>query len=287
MNLNHHLFTKSEGPRNLAKRLLAALPAMGLLLALLFLAPWYVAALLVVVFSLLGLAEFRGLLGLLPRAKISFAPLAAGALLIGGGAALLGERGLYMGFGVAALLVIGNGLLQAGSDRFEAMQQVGLGMFGLIWIPWFLDHLILVLQRPDGRSWIIFLLLVLVCNDTLAYLVGSFLGRHPLLPAVSPSKTMEGSLGGLGGSMLGALIAYYWVLAEAGTAQPLPYLLGLSLVLGLLGQGGDLLESLLKRACGAKDSGTFLPGHGGVLDRMDAFLLSPPLLFHYLLLTSA
>jgi phosphatidate cytidylyltransferase len=155
----------------------------------------------------------------------------------------------------------------------------------VVWISWFSGHLILVLQLTEGYLWLVFLLLVITLTDTFAYLVGTLFGRHVLLPGVSPSKTLEGSLGGLAGSVVGGGVALTLVLGRVGQELPLGHLVGLCIALGLLGQAGDLIESLVKRAAGAKDSGVFMPGHGGVLDRMDAFLLAPALLYYYLELT--
>lgn len=109
-------------------------------------------------------------------------------------------------------------------------------------------------------------------NDTLAFAGGKLAGRHKLYPAVSPNKTWEGSIAGMAGSVLGAF-AIKWILWPE--ADPLP-LAGFAIVGGALGQTGDLAESVFKRACAVKDSGALLPGHGGLLDRIDAFLFVAP-----------
>ncbi len=114
-------------------------------------------------------------------------------------------------------------------------------------------------------------------NDVFAYLVGMVFGRHPLFPRHSPKKSWEGFFGGMFGALCvgGAIACLSW----GGIAWPL--WLGLSLVVSVTGVAGDLVESMFKRAAGVKDSGSLIPGHGGVLDRFDAVLLSAPFVFVY------
>ncbi|HEX8940967.1 MAG TPA: phosphatidate cytidylyltransferase [Candidatus Limnocylindrales bacterium] len=121
------------------------------------------------------------------------------------------------------------------------------------------------------RAWILLLVLTVWAYDTAAYLVGSRFGRRRFLVHISPSKTYAGLAGGLAGAVLVGLAAG-WALA----GSPL-LLAGFGLLVGLAAQAGDLAESLLKRAAGAKDSGTLIPGHGGMLDRVDSFLFAAPI----------
>jgi phosphatidate cytidylyltransferase len=114
--------------------------------------------------------------------------------------------------------------------------------------------------------------------DTCAYFAGRFLGKHKLYEAVSPKKTLEGALGGLVGSVAFALLASFWFLRGS---LPVVHAVPLALVAGVLGQAGDLAESVLKRSTGIKDSGGIVPGHGGVLDRVDALLLTSVVVFLY------
>ncbi len=128
-----------------------------------------------------------------------------------------------------------------------------------------------LLQTLDqGPSWLLLSMMLAWFSDTGAYFVGKRFGKRPLLPSVSPSKTIEGSIGGLGGSVLGAYVAALTYLP----GLPLDRALILGLVIGAIGQCGDLFESLIKRSTGVKDSGSVLPGHGGMLDRIDAFLFT-------------
>lgn len=133
-----------------------------------------------------------------------------------------------------------------------------------------------------GAFLLIFPMAVAWLGDTGAYFVGHRFGKHKLLPSVSPAKTVEGSLGGLAGSMVGAAAFSAFILLPAGIAlNPFPALL-LGGMIGAGAQVGDLAESLLKREAGVKDSGTVFPGHGGVLDRFDAIFIALPLTYFLL-----
>lgn len=123
---------------------------------------------------------------------------------------------------------------------------------------------------------------IIWANDVFAYIVGMAFGRHPLFPRHSPKKSWEGFFGGVLGTLcVGGAIAY---LSRGGAAWPL--WLGLSLVISVAGVAGDLVESMFKRAAGVKDSGSLIPGHGGVLDRFDAVLISAPFVSVYVSLCS-
>ncbi|MBX7185611.1 MAG: phosphatidate cytidylyltransferase [Vicinamibacteria bacterium] len=129
----------------------------------------------------------------------------------------------------------------------------------------------------EGTARIALLLAVVISSDVFAYFTGHAIGRHKLAPQVSPGKTVEGAIGGLvGAALASAAIATYLFKDQS---------LGLVVMIGVLvavaGIVGDLLESLFKRYVGAKDSGTIFPGHGGALDRMDAFILAAPLLYAF------
>ena len=126
-----------------------------------------------------------------------------------------------------------------------------------------------------NRGWILALVLVVWAFDTAAYFTGRRFGRHPFMAHISPSKTQEGVVGGLvAAAIVGALLV-------AGFGRPWPAGLLLGLLVGAAAQAGDLAESMLKRAAGAKESGTLIPGHGGVLDRVDSFLFAAPVAYFY------
>jgi len=134
------------------------------------------------------------------------------------------------------------------------------------------------LPEPEfGRGAILLLLLLVFPGDTGAYFAGRALGRHKLYPLVSPKKTIEGAFGGLAGSIGGAFLARACFLPDL----PISHAVGLGIAAALLEQVGDLVESLYKRAYGIKDSGALLPGHGGMLDRVDGLIFVAPMLYLY------
>jgi phosphatidate cytidylyltransferase len=153
-------------------------------------------------------------------------------------------------------------------------------LVGTFIIAFLLSHLVWLRGLQGGKLWIFFLLSVVFAGDVFAFYGGTWCGRHQLSPKISPRKTIEGSLAGLLGSCMAAAI--FSRLFFQGFS--LSVVLTLSFVLGVLGQLGDLWESMLKRSAKVKDSGTILPGHGGFFDRIDSILFSAPFLCHFLLL---
>ena len=149
---------------------------------------------------------------------------------------------------------------------------------GIVYVPLLLSFLIAIRNAPAGIIWIACILGVIFAGDISAFYCGSYLGRHKLCPAVSPGKTIEGSIGGLIGNVLiGCLIKYFFIPEISWGGGILFFLF-----LGLAGQVGDLFESELKRFSGVKDSSGILPGHGGFLDRIDALLFASPVAFIFI-----
>ncbi len=140
--------------------------------------------------------------------------------------------------------------------------------------------LLALLRRDHDPGWVVLALMMAWLSDTGGYFAGRFLGKHKLYEAVSPKKTIEGSIGGLAGAALGAVWASLHFLR--GTL-PLVQGLVLAVVGAAFGQAGDLVESLFKRSTGVKDSGGILPGHGGILDRIDALLFTASITYFYVL----
>lgn len=176
---------------------------------------------------------------------------------------------LMLFFGLSSLIGVRDVKTSAG--------ETALLLMGVLYIPLLLSHLALLRGLPDGISWIFLLLLIVMSGDTGAFYVGSAIGKRKLYPVVSPNKSIEGMVGGLAGSVIGAFAAR--AIFFPGLA-PIDCL-ATALLVGLAGQLGDLFESLLKRSFGVKDSGSIFPGHGGMLDRLDSILFAAPTLYIY------
>jgi phosphatidate cytidylyltransferase len=170
-------------------------------------------------------------------------------------------------------LMLASSLVGPGAPSSDGM---AIGVVSLCYIGVAMGHALLLQQRPGGRSLLVFLLAVTWAGETAAFAVGSFIGRRKLAPRISPGKTVEGALGQLAASVAVAG-ALGWLLPEW---SGLEIALG-GLVLGSVGQVGDLAESAIKRSVGAKDAGSAIPGHGGLLDRIDGLLFNVPALFYY------
>lgn len=179
--------------------------------------------------------------------------------------------------GVWAVLVTAVALIVLSPDPPTAAARLGKHFLGIFMIAYLLSFAGLVKQMPQGGRWILLMLTTVWFGDTGAYFVGKTLGRHKLAPLVSPNKTWEGAIGGLAASMGAGALATLYV-----SGLNLPLALVLSAFLGIMGQFGDLAESLVKRSYGVKDSGSLIPGHGGVWDRIDAIVFAAPMMFVYL-----
>lgn len=147
-----------------------------------------------------------------------------------------------------------------------------------LYVPYLLSYVLLLGSAPRGRFWILFVLAVIVADDTGAYFTGVKLGTHKLCESISPKKTVEGSIGGLLLSISAGLLFGMIVFQNVHASQ----LLLFSLLIAVTGQVGDLVESMIKRNCGKKDSSRLLPGHGGILDRLDSLLFAFPLMWFLL-----
>ncbi len=271
--------------RNVLLRVLSGLPAMGLIVALILFAPPLIIALTVAIAGVYGAFEYSRMLARTPELRISAAPLLISSALVGLGALAGTSEALHGALLLGVLLLILVAMARSRAPATGGFHRAGLSLAGLLLIPWLINHVSLLLRLPDARMWVLFMVAVVIANDTFAFTVGTLWGRRPLVPAISPNKTVEGALGGiLGGILVGAL-GFVW---SSGTSSspPLYWMLAMSAVLAAAGQAGDLLESWIKRRAGVKDSGIFLPGHGGLLDRIDAFLLSAPICYYMVLFYS-
>jgi phosphatidate cytidylyltransferase len=161
----------------------------------------------------------------------------------------------------------------------DAAREVAYAILAFIYIPILLMHLIMLRQTPYGVQWLVVIMLIVMTNDSVAFYSGRALGKHRLYPLVSPKKSIEGALGGVLGSIAGTLLAKYTFFPQLTLLDALLT----AVFIGILGQTGDLFESLLKRSFGVKDSGTIFPGHGGVLDRLDSIIFAAPATYYYVI----
>ena len=141
---------------------------------------------------------------------------------------------------------------------------------GPMWIGGLMGSVGHLHRLPHGGAWVMLSMWIAWSSDTGAYFAGRYFGERKLAPRVSPSKTVEGSIGGLLAGVTGAFAAHFWFMRDL----PLVDAILLCVVAGALGQAGDLVESLVKRGAKVKDSGSILPGHGGLLDRVDALMFT-------------
>jgi len=171
----------------------------------------------------------------------------------------------------------------------RVLPDAGYSVFGLVYVGVSLTSIPLLWSQENGPSLLVFLFFVVWTGDVVALYVGRAFGKRKLAPSISPNKTWEGSLGSVAGSVVITLLL---ILLAGGLTQhnvdwlPLSYpgpvlrWMGLAVLLNVAAQVGDLIESAIKRGAGVKDSGSLLPGHGGVLDRIDALLLAAPVLWY-------
>ena len=150
----------------------------------------------------------------------------------------------------------------------ERYKHLGWTVLGALYIGYLFPHFALIHPAPGGREWVFFILLVVMVGDTAGYLMGMALGRRKLYPEISPAKTVVGALSSVGASVLAGLVGARFLLSDLSWVE----VLMLSLILSSLGQLGDLFESFIKRVFSVKDSGRLLPGHGGLLDRLDSLI---------------
>jgi len=256
------------------KRVLTAIVALPLLILLVLKGSFFLFACFILLLSFLGLIEYFRMA--LPERK----PEGMAASLIGAflPLALVYHDPVRLISSLSAVVILSALLfLFRMTDVKRAAGETALFLMGFFYVPFLLGHLILLRGLPFGVQWIFLLLTIVMSGDSGAYYVGCRFGKRKLYPAVSPNKSIEGALGGLAGSLAGALIARATFFPELGGGDAVIT----ALLLGGIGQLGDLFESLLKRSFGVKDSGVIVPGHGGILDRLDSIVFAAPAAYYY------
>ena len=164
-------------------------------------------------------------------------------------------------------------------NRDGACSSWAFTLAGVLYLGWLASRYVALIELPQGRDWVILALFCTFACDTSAYFVGRALGRHKMAPGISPGKTWEGAVGGLAGTIAVGLVIAWWFKLPMSVLQAL----GLSVAISIFAQTGDLVESLFKRNMGTKDSGNVLPGHGGVLDRIDGVVFAGLVVYYYVI----
>jgi phosphatidate cytidylyltransferase len=175
----------------------------------------------------------------------------------------------------AAILTFSSGIFFKKVE--DAIPNIAVTLLGIFYIGWFFSYLIFIRALTDHGAYIFFLSLTIWANDITAYLIGSKFGRIKLSPYISPKKSVEGAVAGFI-VCVGAAALFSTFMVEISLVDSL----FLGVTLGIVAQISDLVESLIKRDAGVKDSSSIVPGHGGVLDRMDSFILTAPVMYYYI-----
>lgn len=204
--------------------------------------------------------------------------------------------GILLGMGLASLIYFGDAFLLHASLGFSitflslvymlksrnnftlAISKMALTLFGILYIGLLLSYVSLIDKTAPGKQWVLFLISTVWAADIGGFFIGSLVGRHKLYPKVSPNKTFEGLGGGVGVAITAALLYRKFFFSDLDISDCI--FLGFSLT--LFGQMGDFTESMIKRSANVKDSSGLIPGHGGMLDRLDSFLFSAPFLYYYI-----
>ncbi|HEY1159846.1 MAG TPA: phosphatidate cytidylyltransferase [Terracidiphilus sp.] len=265
------------------KRILTALVLIPIVLVLVFLGPRWAITLVTAGVAVLAAWEYLGLAERGGAKPPRIAVVVAIAALFAGNFEYPAQTADIFGVLSLGLLVY----CTFGSKVEQVMPDAAISVFCILYVGLTLLALPALREETNGPSLVTFLLCVIWAGDTAGLYVGRLWGRHKLAPALSPNKTWEGTLGSLAGSLLaaGALLGLadwlaQWNSAKLSYPEDVWYWLLLAVVVNVAGQVGDLAESALKRSAGVKDSGNLLPGHGGVLDRIDALLLAAPVLWY-------
>ena len=262
----------------LTQRIITAIIGLPLLIAAIWLGtPWF--TILVAAMAVLGSLEFYRMSNLINVQPITYFGVAWVLLLV------LSPYCPYSAttpFLITSATVISLIWILFRSPKKQAFSNWAWTIAGILYIGWMLSHWVGLRILENGREWVFFAALTTVASDTSAFFVGRACGKHPLAPTISPGKTWEGAIGGLLGAIIASLILRaiftlpifflpinYWQTALLGGT------------VSIFAQFGDLTESLLKRNTGTKDAGKLLPGHGGILDRLDSVIFSGVVVYYF------
>lgn len=255
------------------RRLLTAAVAVPLLLLIILRGPAWLFLALATAFALTGYWELQKLLKSADKALLPIGYVGT-VLLV---ASFFFAELTFMHASLAALLLTGVAVVMQRKPQRDELAAVVGTVFATFYVGALLGSLVglrMLEPDPDGRRWVVFLLTVVFVGDAGAYYVGKSIGKHPLAPRLSPKKTIEGLGGDVVFAVAIAVVLNAWWFPGLSVAS----VAGLGVLLALLGVAGDLFESFLKRAAEVKDTSTLIPGHGGVLDRVDSILFAGPAL---------
>ena len=261
------------------KRFITALIIIPLVGLLIIFGPSYTLALMVCATAIFGLYEFYTITMPQGGTKEKIGGIILGAILCTLFQWTHAE--MIMVFLGSVMVVLFLGYIFSSKELSILPNRIGIVLLGIIYVPFLLSHITLINKLPQGIFWVLLLLATVWVGDTFALLIGSWWGRHKLSPRISPHKTVEGFFA----CFVGAILTVF-----AFKALFLPTVRGTDAVfvglgIALFGQLGDLSESMIKRGAKVKDSGSLIPGHGGVLDRLDSFLFAAPFLYYFLKFT--
>ncbi len=263
----------------LKKRVLTAIWIIPLLIAAVWFnrpVPWF--TIFVAIWGVLAVFEFYRMVGVTRATSLTSFGLGWTLLLI---------LSPHFDYDAMALLTLGIVfsliLLIFQPEKEGAFTHWVWTMAGILYVGWLLSHLV-ALRLDAGRGWVFFTIFITFGTDTAAFFVGRAIGRHRLAPQISPAKTWEGAIAGV----LGAIIVSLLFTLPTRLNLPLSYVpaIFLGLVVSVFAQLGGLVMSLLKRNMGVKDSGTLIPGHGGLLDRTDSVVFAAIVVYYYLMITA-
>jgi phosphatidate cytidylyltransferase len=254
-------------------RILSAFVILGGVIGLVFAGLYGVYA-LVLILGGLGLWEFNGLSDRMGSRAPAWLLFPLGLFFAFSGTLL---KGIDVTLVLALALVGGLGAFLVLPGRRQGLSRWAMGMAGALYVGMpFNFYLLLYTSKPHGLEWTLFTIFAVVVSDAAALLVGSRIGRHPFFTSVSPNKTLEGAIAGVVGAVIVMLIGVSAVIG----LSPL-HAIVLGLLVGISAEVGDLVESQMKRLADVKDSSHLIPGHGGVLDRIDSILFPPILVYFY------
>lgn len=259
----------------LKQRLLTSVIGIPIVaVAIWFGAPWF--TIVVAICAVLGAYEFFKMV--MPDAKMSFLPVFGiiwSLLFVAG--PQLNYPYFTQGLLASAVMFPLIGIVLS-RKREGAVTAWAWTIVGILYIGWLLSHLVGIRNLEDGRGWMFVALLSTFACDSAAFFTGRAIGKHRMAPTISPKKTWEGAVAGFAGAVIASLLLGWLLGIPAGYWQ----LAGAGVLIGFFGQLGDLAESLLKRSTGVKDSSQLLPGHGGMLDRLDSIAFVGVVIYYYL-----